>query len=95
MLHSEAATEGRTGRASEALGERTTKTDVKSIILLRMQDSDVAKPAPAQKPINLGPKCDNANAGLSLHGTSRAIEVREDRGPILRVALRFEIEYVR
>jgi hypothetical protein len=77
MLHSEAATEGRTGRASEALGERTTKTDAKSIILLRMQDSDVAKPAPTQKPINLGRKCDNANAGLSLRGTSRG---RVDQG---------------
>jgi len=79
MLHSEAATEGRTGRASEALGERTTKTDAKSIILLRMQDSDVAKPAPTQKPINLGRKC------VTLTLDSHCTELH--RAELIRVSL--------
>jgi hypothetical protein len=59
MLQSEAATEGREGRASEALGESTAKMDANSTILLRMQDAGVSEPAPMQKPINLGRKCDS------------------------------------
>jgi hypothetical protein len=38
-LHSDTLTEGREGRASEALDEITTKKEATSTRLLRMQDS--------------------------------------------------------